>query len=51
MGECRKKDIAMMKAKGKNKGFGKGKKPPQQVLYGTCKEGSLEIARFCLDWK
>ena len=28
MAECRKKDIAMMKAKGKNKGFGKGTKPP-----------------------
>ena len=33
--ECRKKNIEMMNGKGKDKGFGTGKNPPQQqMLYG-----------------
>ena len=39
--ECRKKDIDIMKVKGKNKWFGRGKNPPQQqMLYGKCKGGN-----------
>ena len=40
MDECREKDIEMMNGKGKHKGFGKGKNPPQQqMLYGKGKSG------------
>ena len=38
--ECRKKDIDMMTRNGKNKGFGKGKNPPQQqMLFGIGTSG------------
>ena len=39
--ECRKNDIDMMTGNnGKNKGFGKGKNPPQhQMLYGIGSSG------------
>ena len=41
MAECRKNDIDMMTGNnGKNKGFGKGKNPPQhQMLYGIGSSG------------
>ena len=40
MVECPKKDIDMMKEKGKNKAFGRGKNPPQQqMLDGKCVSG------------
>ena len=39
--ECRQKDIEMMKGKGKNRGFGERKNPPQQqMLCGKGKSGN-----------
>ena len=37
--ECRKRDIEMIKGKGENKGFGRGKNPPQeQMMCGECEK-------------